>query len=119
MLKTHHHHWHEFLLSRPGRRFQDAHARHLADEQRAHGLQRWLLVGLGMLLTLAGIVLLAFPGPGLLVAFCGMGLIAREFLAVARLMDRAELLLRPAFLRVRRWWRGRRRGRARRDEAGL
>ncbi len=109
MIKAHHSHWHEFLRSRPGRRFQDAHARHLESERRAHGLRRWLLVGLGVFLTLAGVVLLAMPGPGLLVALVGVGLIAREFLVVARLLDRADLALRPACLLGRRWWRRTRR----------
>jgi hypothetical protein len=105
MLKAHHSHWHEFMRSRPGRRFQDAHARHLESGGSARGLRRWLLVGLGVLLCVAGVVLLAFPGPGLLVALVGVGLIAREFLVVARLLDRVELLLRPPLRRMRHWWR--------------
>ncbi len=105
MTNAHHSRWHDFRRSRPGRRFQDAHARHLENELRVQGLRRWLLIGLGFLLTVGGVVLLAFPGPGLLVALIGVSLIAREFLSVACLLDRAELALRPASLRARRWWR--------------
>lgn len=113
MLKAQPSPWHEFMRGRPGRRFQDAHARHLESGGSASGWRRWLLVGLGIFLTVAGVVLLAFPGPGLLVALVGMGLIAREFLGVARLLDRVELLLHPAYLRLRHRWRHWRRGRAR------
>lgn len=106
MIKAHHQsHWQEFLRSRPGRRFQEAHARHQEGGGRPQGVWRWLLVGLGGVLMVAGVVLLAFPGPGLLVALVGVGLIAREFLGVAKAMDKVELWVRPFFMRARRWWR--------------
>ena len=62
MLKAQPSPWHEFMRGRPGRRFQDAHARHLESGGSASGWRRWLLVGLGIVLTVAGLVLLAFPG---------------------------------------------------------
>ncbi|WP_218033116.1 PGPGW domain-containing protein [Brevifollis gellanilyticus] len=107
MPKIDHRGWREFLRGKPGRRFQDAHIRHMERGQHAQGLQRWLLVGLEALLMLAGLVMLVLPGPGLLVALAGLGLLAREFLGLARVLDRGELALHSAFLRVRHWWRQR------------
>lgn len=46
-----------------------------------------------------GIVAVPAPGPGWLIFFLGLGLIAGEFLPVARFMDWAEVRLR----RLARW----------------
>ena len=67
-------------------------------------MRRVLWIGAGLLTMAAGVVFLAIPGPGTVVLLLGVVLIARESMFVARLLDRAELLLRPGFLRVRRWW---------------
>jgi hypothetical protein len=98
-------HWREFKASKPGERFQDMHERHGRAGHRAAGVRRYLLIGLGVVLSLAGVLLLPVPGPGSLVIFVGVLMIARESLIVARMLDRLELMLRPAFLRVRRHWR--------------
>ncbi len=105
-------HWRDFKASKPGRRFQDMHERHGQAGRRAAGMRRYVLIGLGVVLSVVGVLLLPVPGPGSVVILVGVIVIARESLIVARLLDRVELVLRPAFLRVRRWWRRRRRKRS-------
>ena len=43
-----------------------------------------------------GLIAVPGPGPGWVITFLGLGLIAGEFLPVARFMDRAEVKLRAA-----------------------
>ncbi|WP_027714783.1 PGPGW domain-containing protein [Desulfuromonas sp. TF] len=52
---------------------------------------------LGILLISVGIFLLAVPGPGLLVVFAGLGVLASESRGVAHLLDRSEIF-------ARNWW---------------
>ncbi len=54
-----------------------------------------------------GLVLMAMPGPGLLVALLGLTLLGSTSLTVARALDRAELWLGPAWKRLQHWWRNR------------
>jgi uncharacterized protein (TIGR02611 family) len=44
----------------------------------------------GFTLLLAGVVMLVTPGPGMLVIFLGLGLLAAEFVWARRLMDRIK-----------------------------
>ena len=44
----------------------------------------------GFTLLLAGVVMLLTPGPGWLVIFLGLGLLAAEFVWARRLMDRMK-----------------------------
>ena len=87
----------DFVRSPPGRRFQELH------ERRApcSALKRWgRLVG-GVLLCLAGLVMLVAPGPGILILLIGGGLMAQESVAVARFLDSAEVGIRR---RLKRWF---------------
>lgn len=93
----------DFLHSAPGRRFQDRHARRRS--KRSSLLRKGLLLGGGGLVLLAGLVLMPAPGPGLLIALVGAGLLADESPALARALDRGELLIRrlwPGGARKRR-----------------
>jgi uncharacterized membrane protein HdeD (DUF308 family) len=83
-----------FARSPPGRRFQELY------ERRAPRsiLKRWGRLLGGVLLCLAGLVMLVAPGPGILILLIGGALMAQESVAVARVLDRAEL-------RIRRWWK--------------
>jgi tellurite resistance protein TerC len=51
-------------------------------------VRRVFLVIAGFTLLLAGVIMLVTPGPGLLVIFLGLGLLAAEFVWARRLMDR-------------------------------
>lgn len=98
-------HFRGFLASRSGTRFRRHHRRR---QVRPHLLHTILAVGGGLLLIVAGIVMLVLPGPGLLVMVIGAALIAGESLLVARLLDRVDFW---ASVHYRRW-------RRRRDSAG-
>jgi uncharacterized protein (TIGR02611 family) len=53
-------------------------------------VRRIFLVIAGFTLLLAGGVMLVTPGPGMLVMFFGLGLLAAEFVWARRLMDRIK-----------------------------
>jgi uncharacterized protein (TIGR02611 family) len=56
----------------------------------AEQVRRVFLIIAGFTLLLAGGVMLVTPGPGLLVIFLGLGLLAAEFVWARRLMDRLK-----------------------------
>lgn len=99
-------HWHELKSSRPGRRFQERYERRKKEHRGSFHWARWLNIIGGTLLVLAGVFMLAVPGPGMLVAVVGLSLLGSEFLTLARFLDWAELKLRKMFTRIRRWWGG-------------
>jgi uncharacterized protein (TIGR02611 family) len=53
-------------------------------------VRRIFFVIAGFTLLLAGVVMLVTPGPGMLVIFLGLGLLAAEFIWARRLMDRIK-----------------------------
>jgi uncharacterized protein (TIGR02611 family) len=53
-------------------------------------VRRTLLVIAGFTLLLAGGVMLVTPGPGMLVIFLGLGLLAAEFVWARRLVERIK-----------------------------
>lgn len=89
--------WRQLRDAPVGRRFRDFHRFRKKRERKTW--QRVVIVGLGVLFFLAGVVMLITPGPGWLILFLGLGLIATEFHAIARLLDWAE----PRLRRILRW----------------
>ncbi len=53
-------------------------------------VRRIFLIIAGFTLLLAGGVMLVTPGPGMLVIFLGLGLLAAEFVWARRLMERVK-----------------------------
>ena len=53
-------------------------------------VRRIFLIIAGFTLLLAGGVMLVTPGPGIVVIFLGLGLLAAEFVWARRLMDRLK-----------------------------
>jgi uncharacterized protein (TIGR02611 family) len=53
-------------------------------------VRRVFLIIAGFTLLLAGGVMLVTPGPGMLVIFLGLGLLAAEFVWARRLMERVK-----------------------------
>jgi tellurite resistance protein TerC len=53
-------------------------------------VRRVFRVVAGFTLLLVGVVMLVTPGPGWLVIFLGLGLLAAEFVWAKRLMDRIQ-----------------------------
>lgn len=93
-------HWHAFADDEPGQRFENQH----------HRLKRSgkpFLIGLaaaGALLVASGVVLLFIPGPGLLVAAFGLALLAGVSHRLAKVLDRAEPVVRRRAKRAKAWW---------------
>jgi uncharacterized protein (TIGR02611 family) len=86
--------WRRFKESEQSHRFQDRHRRH--QENRRGGFDPWTLlrIGGGIFVVVGGLIAVPGPGPGWVITFLGLGLIAGEFRPVARFMDRAEVNLR-------------------------
>ncbi|CAA9372473.1 MAG: hypothetical protein AVDCRST_MAG89-4713 [uncultured Gemmatimonadetes bacterium] len=92
MLKKIKRSWHELKEGEPGKRFQDRY-----DKRQQDGGSGWkkpVFIGGGALIFAAGIFFLPAPGPGFLIIFLGAGLIAPASRFAARMLDRAELLIR-------------------------
>jgi uncharacterized protein (TIGR02611 family) len=53
-------------------------------------VRRGFRIVAGFTLLLAGVVMIVTPGPGWLVIFLGLGLLAAEFVWARRLMDRMK-----------------------------
>jgi hypothetical protein len=83
--------WRAFREDEPGARFSNHHVRMRRYGTRAGAIAR---IGLGVLLVAAGIVMLFAPGPGLLVALFGFGLLGGESAWLADRLDRVEPAMR-------------------------
>jgi uncharacterized protein (TIGR02611 family) len=99
-------HWHELKRSRPGHRFQERYERRKKEHHGSFHWARWLNIIGGTLVILAGVFMLAVPGPGMLVAVVGLSMLGSEFLTLARFLDWSEVKLRKMFSWARRWWKG-------------
>jgi hypothetical protein len=94
--------WRKLRAGKPGRRFQDYHRSRKQDSGSSGGRALWLAAG--VVLLVAGLVLLLIPGPGIPLVALGAGLIARESLLVARFVDALELWLRRVLSWAQRFW---------------
>ncbi len=92
--------WRAFEHDEPGERFQHQHDR-MQECSRALRVAQGIA---GVLLVLAGIVMLFVPGPGLLVMLFGFALLAGLSRTLAKLLDRAEPALRRQGALMRRGW---------------
>jgi uncharacterized protein (TIGR02611 family) len=95
--------WRDVTQVKPGRRFQN---RYYARKGRR--CSRWIkpfYLMLGAALLVTGIILMPAPGPGVLVAFIGAGMLAEESLLAARALDAAELKIRAAMNSALRLWK--------------
>jgi hypothetical protein len=96
--------WRRLRHGKPGRRFQDQKDHHGGGRDRPTGWQRAATAVLGAALVVAGVVLLALPGPGLLVSALGLVLLSQSVTVVGAFLDRCELRLRELGSRGRVWW---------------
>ncbi|TDU73342.1 putative transmembrane protein PGPGW [Prosthecobacter fusiformis] len=96
--------WQDFKSSAPGHRFKDFYERRQEERSGSGYGKRFLYVGLGLGLVIAGVVFLALPGPGLLGVALGLALIAGEFSFMASWLDRGEVMLREAVHVLAKWW---------------
>jgi hypothetical protein len=98
-------HWNDFKASPPGRRFQDIHKRRGEEKGRMAGPRKFAFIGLGLILSAAGIFFMAVPGPGTVILAIGLVFIARESLTMARFLDWAETKIRPVYLALQKRWK--------------
>lgn len=92
--------WHQLKNDQPGKRFQNLHETRRKGCDAKFCAQRWINLGVGLLVFALGLVLLVAPGPGLLIVALGLALVASESQWVATMLDTAEV-------RVRSWVGGR------------
>lgn len=95
--------WRHFASSKPGDRFQ---VRYYYRKQRGSGrLSRIFNIVVGSALVIFSAFFGWAPGPGIVTFVIGLALIGGEFLAVARLLDWAEVRLRALAHLVEEVWR--------------
>jgi uncharacterized protein (TIGR02611 family) len=103
MLRQLHEQWRDVTRAKPGTRFQNRYERRKG--RRCHAFVKPFYLALGGALLLTGIVLMPAPGPGILVALIGAGMVAEESLVAARAFDAIELKARSAIRAALRLWK--------------
>jgi len=61
----------------------------------------------GVVVVLAGVVMLFVPGQGVLTILLGLGILATEFVWAHRLLRRLRIRLKKDYRRARAWYQGR------------
>jgi uncharacterized protein (TIGR02611 family) len=69
---------------------ETGHREETAAEARTHIMLRVVRIVAGVVVLILGVVLLAAPGPGLLVIALGLGLLAQDVPFAARLLERVR-----------------------------
>jgi uncharacterized protein (TIGR02611 family) len=94
--------WRLLKSGDPGDRFEHYYR---SQQEGRSPLRRVVSIVIGLAIAATGLILLPAPGPGTLVVALGLGLLAREFLIVARALDRVEPKLRKTLAAVGRLWK--------------
>jgi hypothetical protein len=84
--------WQELAASQPGKRFQERY--HCQREHGGSPVMQIDSVVAGIVLFIAGMIMLFVPGPGILAMLVGAALLAEGPLVAARTLDWQELNLR-------------------------
>lgn len=88
----------------PGRCFWDAY--HRDGRHRGAGVWTVLAAVVGLLCVVAGLLMLALPGPGVAFLLLGLMILGGESLFVSRFLDKAEMWLRRVHWELKRFWKG-------------
>jgi hypothetical protein len=97
--------WRRFLKqSATGRRFRDRYHRRQQAGRSHSAPRRACYVAFGVAIAIVSLLLAPLPGPGWGTFFVGLGMVAGEVLQVARLLDRAEVMLREALRGAKGVW---------------
>ena len=80
--------------------------RRIRSNPHSHLIYRVLVGFLGLVIVVAGLIMVPFPGPGWLVVFIGLAVWASEFEWAKRLRQRAQSTLRAwtTWLTPQPWW---------------
>ena len=80
--------------------------RRIRSNAHSNRVYRWVVGIIGALVMVAGLVMVPFPGPGWLVVFIGVGILASEFDWAKRLLDfgRAKLTAWNDWMRPQPLW---------------
>jgi Flp pilus assembly protein TadB len=97
--------WRLFKASKPGHRFQERYRRRQEKQRGWRDPRKLFYVIGGLIIALGSLILEVLPGPGTLMFFLGLGMIAGEFLPVARLLDWAEVQAKELGRWVEGVWR--------------
>ncbi len=87
----------------PGKRFRRQYRRRKKARKSMGG--KIALIGVGVMIIVGGIIMLPAPGPGMLIIFLGLGLIAQESLWLSIMLDKFELKLRSLYEWSLKKWR--------------
>lgn len=98
--------WEEFKEGEPGSRFEERYRRRREEGGARFGPMRLLYIAGGVLVMLAGLVMMVAPGPGIAAFVLGLSFLGSEFLVIARLMDWGEVRLRHGFEWSLSTWNG-------------
>ena len=97
--------WRHFEASKPGHRFQERYRRRQEGEHGWKDPRRLFYVVGGVVVAVGSLLLGVLPGPGTLIFFVGLGMIAGEFRPIARLLEWAEVRARELGRWVGGVWR--------------
>lgn len=59
----------------------------------------------GIVTIIVGVVLLPLPGPGSLVIFAGIGILATEFIWAKQLLMRIRVWIKQQLRKLKKWWK--------------
>ncbi len=104
MIKKWREDWRLFNASKPGFRFRDRYRRRRRSGPGGFDFRKALYVVVGGTVAIASLLLAPLPGPGWGTFLVGIMILAGELLIVARLMDRADVMLRGPARRVGGAW---------------
>jgi uncharacterized protein (TIGR02611 family) len=95
--------WRDLTKVTPGRRFRNRYYRRQGRRCSAWIKPFYLTLAAALLVT--GIILMPAPGPGIVVALIGAGMLADESLSAARALDAAEIRIQRAVRWAWRLWK--------------
>ncbi len=96
--------WRRFKASKPSFRFRDRYRRRQRSGQSGFDFRKALYIVGGLVIAITSLLLAPLPGPGWGTFFVGLMILAGELLIVARLLDRAEMILRGPARRAKGVW---------------
>jgi hypothetical protein len=92
--------WRLFQASKPGFRFRDRYRRRQRNSPGRVGFRKALYVLGGIAVAIVSLLLAPVPGPGWGTFLVGILILAGELPIVARLLDRADVMLRGPARRI-------------------